>query len=116
MEGKPGPEMESYALLDPKGTRGGGAPASGEGGARGRGPTKEALVFVIGGGNYREYQSCMELATRNPQAPKSIVYGVFALVLSQRPPPARLQAPKSVVYGASAFVLSQRLATTTKYK
>jgi hypothetical protein len=32
-------------------------------------------VFMIGGGNYLEYQSLMEMSARNPAAAKSIVYG-----------------------------------------
>jgi len=80
MEGKPGPETDGYALYDPKAAKGGSAGAGGPGGgadgaAKGRGPMKDAIVFMIGGGNYLEYHGLLEMASRNPAAPKSIVYG-----------------------------------------
>lgn len=74
MESKPSPEVDGYALFDPKVAKGGAA------GEKAKGPFKEAIVFMIGGGNYLEYHSLLEMAGRNPQAPKSIVYGTTDLV------------------------------------
>lgn len=67
MEGKPNPEVDSYLLYDPR------APRSGTG-AQLKGPFKEGIVFMIGGGNYVEYRSLMELAQRS-QPTKHIMYG-----------------------------------------
>lgn len=41
---------------------------------RGGGPAREAIVFMIGGGNYIEYDSLQAWAQRSQPA-KSIVYG-----------------------------------------
>ncbi|XP_057966342.1 SEC1 family transport protein SLY1 [Malania oleifera] len=70
MEGKPNPEIDSYVMFDPR------APKfnSGIGGSHLKGPFKEAIVFMIGGGNYVEYGSLQELALRQ-QPVKHIVYG-----------------------------------------
>lgn len=67
MEGKPNPEVDSYLMFDPR------APRSGSG-AQVKGPFKEAIVFMIGGGNYVEYRSLMELAQRS-QPVKHVIYG-----------------------------------------
>ncbi|KAF3787703.1 SEC1 family transport protein [Nymphaea thermarum] len=68
MEGKPNPDIDSYLLFDPR------APKSSSGmGNVLRGPFKEAIVFMIGGGNYIEYSSLQELAQRQP--PKHVIYG-----------------------------------------
>lgn len=77
MEAKPGPETDGYALFDPKASKGSSmsGPGSGDGAAKGRAPMKDGIVFMIGGGNYLEYHSLMDMAVRNPVAPKSIVYG-----------------------------------------
>ena len=42
--------------------------------SRGAGPAREAIVFMIGGGNYIEYDSLQAWAHRS-QPPRSIVYG-----------------------------------------
>ncbi|XP_010935252.1 SEC1 family transport protein SLY1 [Elaeis guineensis] len=67
MEGKPNPEVDSYLVFDPR------VPRSGSG-SQLRGPFKEAIVFMIGGGNYVEYRSLMELAQRS-QPVKHVIYG-----------------------------------------
>ncbi|MQM02498.1 hypothetical protein Taro_035262 [Colocasia esculenta] len=67
MEGKPNPEVDSYVLFDPR------APRSASG-SHPKGPFKEAIVFMIGGGNYVEYRSLMELAQRT-QPVKHVIYG-----------------------------------------
>uniref|UniRef100_A0A0D9XJ49 SEC1 family transport protein SLY1 n=1 Tax=Leersia perrieri TaxID=77586 RepID=A0A0D9XJ49_9ORYZ len=72
MEGKPNPEVDNYLLFDPR------APKSGTGGQF-RGPFREAIVFMIGGGNYIEYRSLMELAQRS-QITKQVIYGATEIL------------------------------------
>ncbi|WVZ73017.1 hypothetical protein U9M48_021384 [Paspalum notatum var. saurae] len=72
MEGKPNPEVDNYLLFDPRAPRLGG-------GGQFKGPFREAIVFMIGGGNYIEYRSLMELAERS-QPSKHIIYGATELV------------------------------------
>ncbi|XP_072966581.1 SEC1 family transport protein SLY1 [Typha angustifolia] len=72
MEGKPNPEVDSYLLFDPR------APRSGSG-AQFKGPFREAIVFMIGGGNYVEYRSLMELAQRSQPA-KHVIYGTTEIL------------------------------------
>lgn len=43
------------------------------------GPFKEALVFMIGGGNYLEYESLSLYASRS-QPPKTILYGATDII------------------------------------
>ncbi|KAF9601769.1 hypothetical protein IFM89_022937 [Coptis chinensis] len=70
IEGRPNPEIESYLMFDPRAPRS----SSGTGGSHLKGPFKEAIVFMIGGGNYVEYEGLQELAHRQ-QPVKHIVYG-----------------------------------------
>ncbi|KAI3795618.1 hypothetical protein L1987_38274 [Smallanthus sonchifolius] len=70
MEGKPNPEIESYLMFDPRAPKSSSASSSGHM----KGPFKEAIVFMIGGGNYVEYGSLQELAQRQQPA-KHIIYG-----------------------------------------
>eukprot|EP00250_Pteridium_aquilinum_P001356 c11563_g3_i1 orf=94-1920(-) len=69
MEARPGPDMEAYLRFDPRSPQGSSAFKS-----LGQGPFKEAIVFIIGGGNYNEYSSLQELAHRQPPF-KNIMYG-----------------------------------------
>jgi hypothetical protein len=75
MESKPGPETEQYLFLDPRGPKGGGSEAA----SRNRGPFKEAIVFMVGGGNYLEHQGLQELASKS-QPPKNVVYGATEIL------------------------------------
>lgn len=72
MEGKPNPEVDNYLLFDPRASR------SGSGGQF-KGPFREAIVFMIGGGNYIEYRGLMELAERS-QPSKHVIYGATEIV------------------------------------
>ncbi|CAD6248838.1 unnamed protein product [Miscanthus lutarioriparius] len=72
MEGKPNPEVDSYLLFDPR------SPRSGSGGQF-KGPFREAIVFMIGGGNCIEYRSLMELAECS-QPSKHVIYGATEIV------------------------------------
>eukprot|EP00798_Chlamydomonas_sp_ICE-L_P019994 gene19994-26707_t len=68
VEGKIGtPEFESYAVFDPK------APAGKVTLERAKGPFKEAMVFMIGGGNYMERESLMYWAAKS-LPPKQLIY------------------------------------------
>ncbi|CAL5402344.1 unnamed protein product [Camellia sinensis] len=75
MEGKPNPEIASYLVFDPP------APKSsfGSSGSHLKGPFKEAIVFVIGGGNYVEYGSLQELA-RSQLPVKDVIYGTTEIL------------------------------------
>lgn len=75
MEGKPNPEIDSYTIFDPR------APklSSGMSSSHLKGPFKEAIVFMMGGGNYVEYGSLQELA--NCQQPvKHVIYGTTEIL------------------------------------
>ncbi|CAL1372952.1 unnamed protein product [Linum trigynum] len=73
MEGKPNPEIDNYLVLDPR------APKSSSGAGGLKGPFKEAIVFMVGGGNYVEYEGLQELAQRQ-QPVKHIVYGTTEIL------------------------------------
>lgn len=72
MEGRPNPEIDSYLLFDPR------APKSSSG-SHLRGPFKEAIIFMIGGGNYVEHGSLQEFACRQQPA-KHIIYGTTEIL------------------------------------
>lgn len=75
IEGRPNPETDSYLSFDPR------APKSGSGANSShlKGPFKEAIVFMIGGGNYVEYCSLQELA-QHQQPAKHIIYGTTEIL------------------------------------
>ncbi|KAF2580186.1 hypothetical protein F2Q70_00010663 [Brassica cretica] len=73
-EGKPNPEFDSYLLLDPRAPK----PSSG-GGSHVKGPFREAMVFMIGGGNYVEYGSLQELTQRQLTV-KNVIYGATEIL------------------------------------
>jgi hypothetical protein len=74
MEGKPSPETDSYLVFDPRAPKGSTGAASVS-----KGPFKEAIVFMIGGGNYLEYGSLQEFAQRQ-QPTKNIIYGTTEIL------------------------------------
>ncbi|KAF4382781.1 hypothetical protein CsatB_005584 [Cannabis sativa] len=78
MEGKPNPEVDSYLVFDPR------APKSSSGSTSShlKGPFKEAIVFMIGGGNYVEYGSLQELVQRQQPA-KHVIYGTTELLTGE---------------------------------
>ena len=51
--------------------------------ARGGGPFREAIVFMIGGGNYLEAESLATWASRT-QPPKNIIYGTTDLLTGEQ--------------------------------
>lgn len=74
MESKPSPETDSYLTFDPRAPKG-----SAGAGSVSKGPFKEAIVFMIGGGNYLEYGSLQEFAKRQ-QPTKNIIYGTTEIL------------------------------------
>ena len=46
------------------------------------GPFKEAVVFMIGGGNYLEYE-CLSLYASRSQPPKNILYGATDIISAE---------------------------------
>lgn len=86
MEGKAGtPEHDTYCVFDPK------APAGRAGPERAKGPFREAIVFVIGGGSYGERESLLSWAARTGAGGAGGV-GVGA---------AAAAGARSVLYGAT---------------
>jgi sec1 family domain-containing protein 1 len=76
MDGRAGPEADGYACFDPKGPAGGAAP-------RPSAPAREAIVFVVGGGNYLEYESLATWASRAQPVPRSVVYGATEVLTGE---------------------------------
>lgn len=76
MDGKPNPETDGYAYFDPKGPDTGGR----GGMQRGVGTFQEALVFMIGGGNYLEHESLACWAARSVPGPKHVMYGATEIL------------------------------------
>ncbi|CAO1352245.1 unnamed protein product [Diamesa hyperborea] len=75
MECRNNAEIDDYLYLDPKLLKGGDiAPKN-------RAPFQDAIVFVIGGGNYIEYQNLVDYIKQktNANATKRIIYGSSTL-------------------------------------
>ena len=78
MANQPGPETADYAYLDPN------APHAKPVGPREGDPAfHDGIVFVIGGGNYLEYRSLVELKSRERANVRSVVYGSTSLCHSE---------------------------------
>ncbi|KAL0698139.1 LOW QUALITY PROTEIN: hypothetical protein Bca4012_054261 [Brassica carinata] len=73
-KGQPNLETDSYLMLDPTGSKTGSSGSSNV-----KGPFREAIVFMIGGGNYIEYNSLQELLQRQ-EITKNIIYGATELL------------------------------------
>ena len=54
MEGRSGPELDDYLYLDPKLLKRSDAVP------KARAPFQDAVVFIVGGGNYIEYQNLVD--------------------------------------------------------
>ncbi|KAL6013297.1 Vesicle trafficking between the ER and Golgi [Asimina triloba] len=63
-------QVDSYLVFDPRAPKS----SAGVGGSHLKGPFKEAIIFMIGRGNYVEYGRLQELAQRKQPA-KHIIYG-----------------------------------------
>lgn len=75
MELKSSPEIDDYRYFDPKLVRATDNASI----PRSRSPFQEAVVFVIGGGNYIEYQNLLDYA-KTKGGPKRITYGCSELM------------------------------------
>ena len=73
MDAKQSPETDGFLYLDPRAPKGAGVSAAS------RGPVKDAVVFMIGGGNFMEYGGLQEMARRSQPA-KSVVYGATEML------------------------------------
>ncbi|KAJ2791114.1 Vesicle trafficking between the ER and Golgi [Coemansia guatemalensis] len=75
--------FEGFVHFDPRQARRGNLAGSNANALRGAhgsdGATQEAIVFMVGGGNYVEYQNLMEFAQRSTPR-KRIVYGSTDIV------------------------------------
>ncbi|KAJ3103439.1 RNA helicase required for poly(A+) mRNA export [Phlyctochytrium planicorne] len=69
MEGTANAETDDYLYFDPKAPKGSGSKLK-----KGKQTFQEAIVFVIGGGNYLEYQNLQDYAQKSTQK-KKICYG-----------------------------------------
>ena len=96
MANQPSHETESFALFDPKAPRGAPAPAPRQGDT----PYHDAVVFVVGGGNYLEYQGVRGLARRDRGGAGGGGGGMGGGGFGG----AGAGARRSVVYGATEFV------------
>jgi len=77
MELKSMPDVADYLYFDPKLLR-----ADSSSTPRNKSPFQEAYVFVVGGGNYIEFQNLMDYVSSKatPTMQKKIVYGCSDLV------------------------------------
>ncbi|CAD5329663.1 unnamed protein product [Arabidopsis thaliana] len=73
-DGKPNPETDSYLILDARASKSGSIDNSYV-----KGPFEEAIVFMIGGGNYIEYSSLQELSQRQEMV-NNIIYGATEIL------------------------------------
>ncbi|GFR43762.1 hypothetical protein Agub_g4874 [Astrephomene gubernaculifera] len=74
MEGKVGsPEFDSYAVFDPK------LPPGRASVERAKGPFREGMVFMIGGGNYYERETLLNWSQRCTP-PRQVLYGATELL------------------------------------
>ncbi|KAF8056334.1 hypothetical protein N665_1274s0010 [Sinapis alba] len=76
-EGKPNPETDSYLFLDPRASESG---SSGSTSSHVKGSFTEAIVFMVGGGNYIEYSSLQELSQQHEGTVKNIIYGATEIL------------------------------------
>eukprot|EP00890_Picochlorum_soloecismus_P003933 jgi/Picsp_1/4540/NSC_06761-R1_sm sec1-family protein len=76
MDGKQTSDTDGYIVLDPKSVSGSiQSPHQ---------SFKEAIVFVIGGGNYLEWVSLASWASRTQPSPKSVAYGASDLISGEQ--------------------------------
>ncbi|XP_027199034.1 sec1 family domain containing Slh [Dermatophagoides pteronyssinus] len=91
MEAKSTPETDEFRYFDPKvlakaqnlyGEDGG---TFGSSSSPSKNPFQDAIVFVVGGGNYIEYQNLVDYCkTKSKSSPKRIIYGSTEISNAQR--------------------------------
>ncbi|CAH2045373.1 unnamed protein product, partial [Thlaspi arvense] len=77
-EGTPNQETDSYLMLDTRASKSGSSGGSSSG-SNAMGPFREAIVFMVGGGNYIEYNSLQDLSQRQ-ETVKNIIYGATEML------------------------------------
>lgn len=75
MECRAGGEVDDYLYLDPKLLKGGDIVP------KNRAPFQEAIVFMVGGGNYIEYQNLVDFikTKQTSNSNRRIIYGASTL-------------------------------------
>lgn len=75
MECRAGGELDDYLYLDPKLLKGGDVVP------KNRAPFQDAIVFMVGGGNYIEYQNLVDFikTKQTGNASRRIIYGASTL-------------------------------------
>ncbi|KAK9944362.1 hypothetical protein M0R45_009935 [Rubus argutus] len=71
-------EVDAYLVFDPRAPKS----SSGMGSNHLKGPFKEAIVFMVGGGNYVEYGSLQELVQRQ-QPVRHVIYGTTEILTGE---------------------------------
>lgn len=93
MEVKQGQYQEEYRYFDPKILRGQ------DNIPRAKNPFQEAIVFMVGGGNYIEYQNLMDHQQNKQQGATSSALSPAAGLVQGNP----LQGQKRIIYGCSTL-------------
>lgn len=80
MECRSNTEIDDYLYLDPKLMKGS------EVMPRNRAPFQDAVVFIVGGGNYIEYQNLVDYVRQkqSSNATKRILYGSTTLINAEQ--------------------------------
>uniref|UniRef100_A0A1A9V9F5 Protein sly1 homolog n=1 Tax=Glossina austeni TaxID=7395 RepID=A0A1A9V9F5_GLOAU len=80
MECRSNPDTDDYLYLDPKLLKGGDVMP------KNRAPFQDAVVFIVGGGNYIEYQNLVDYVRQKQtsNATKRIIYGSTTLTNAQQ--------------------------------
>lgn len=80
MECRSNTEIDDYLYLDPKLIKGS------EVMPRNRAPFQDAVVFIVGGGNYIEYQNLVDYVRQkqSSNATKRILYGSTTLINAEQ--------------------------------
>jgi len=76
MEHKSNQDIDDYRYFDPKMLR----PPDDNSSLRSRSPFDEAIVFIVGGGNYIEYANLRNFQNRHSSSPRKIIYGCSELL------------------------------------
>lgn len=92
MELKSSPETEDYRHFDPKQLR----QTDGAQASKSRAPFHEAIVFVVGGGNYIEYQNLVDYAKVQNTI---FCYTIYLRLFQSK----GAQGNKRVIYGSTSL-------------
>jgi len=73
MENKGGADDDAFGFIDPK--VGGAALEASYASGRSRAAYSQAIVFIVGPGNYLEYQALRQLVSQQPTGARKVLYG-----------------------------------------